>query len=114
MRTAWLFAVAGVLAGLLMSEVVEAAGSRVALILTGEGCEGQREVIEVALKKLPGVAAVDFRSVPGHALVDVEAGMATVDQLVEAVKRVEMTGATCAAEEMKSCITAEAVKPSRF
>ncbi len=99
--------VAAGLAGLLgLVTMVEAAGFRITLALSGDACDRRRDAIETALKQLPGVRAVDFRSIPGHVLVDVDRGSVTPDQLATAVNSTASPGGPCRAEEMKSCVTA--------
>ncbi|MBM4132835.1 MAG: hypothetical protein FJ245_03615 [Nitrospira sp.] len=99
------------LAGLwLLAGTVEAGDHRIALSLTGKTCDRQRATIETALKMLPGVHAVDVRSVPGHILVDLEEGRVTADQAVSTVNGLKARDGSCAAQEMKSCITAEMSK----
>lgn len=99
------------LAGLwLLAGTVEAGDNRIALSLNGEACDRQRATIETALKHLPGVRAVDVRSVPGHILVDVEEGRVTADEVAAAVNGLTDRAGSCTAQEMKSCITAEMPK----
>lgn len=99
------------LAGLwLLAGTVEAGSSRIALSLNGKACDRQRETIETALKQLPGVRAVDVRSVPGHILVDVEEGRVTADAVAATVTGLADQAGVCTAQEMKSCITAEMPK----
>lgn len=95
------------LAGLvLLASQADAAGARIALSLTGEACAPQREAIETTLSQMPGVRAVDLRSVPGHVLIDVEEDRVTTDQLAAAVNGLAAQRGSCTAEVMQSCITA--------
>ena len=55
----------------------------------------------MALKKVPGVKAVDLKSMPGHAVVEVEPGKAKPDQLEAAVNGVKGSGWHCTAQLMK-------------
>lgn len=100
----------GMMGLLLLAGTVEAGSSRIALSVTGEACARQQAAIETALKQLPGVQAVDVRSVPGHILVDVEEGRVTADQAASTVNGLTAQDGSCAAREMKSCITAERPK----
>ncbi|MDE3036431.1 MAG: heavy-metal-associated domain-containing protein [Nitrospirota bacterium] len=92
---------------LLLIGTVEAGSSRIALSVTGAGCDRQRSAMEAALKQLPGVRAVDSRTVPGHVLIDVEEGRVTAADLAAAVNEIAGQGNSCLAEAMQSCITAE-------
>lgn len=38
------------------------------LMLGGKFCDSYPEDVEMALKKVPGVKAVDLKSMPGHAV----------------------------------------------
>nr|MBI3612251.1 hypothetical protein [Nitrospirota bacterium] len=105
-----LTSMAGMMGLLLLVGTVEAGSSRIALSVTGEACARQQAAIEAALKQLPGVRAVDFRSVPGHILVDVEEGRVTADQAASTVNGLKVQDGACTAQEMKSCITAEMPK----
>ncbi len=99
------------LAGLwLLAGRVEAGAHRIALSVNGEACDRQRAAIETVLRQLPGVRAVDVRSVPGHILVDVEEGRITADAVAAAANGLTAQGGSCTAQEMKSCITAELPK----
>lgn len=92
---------------LLLVGTVEAGSSRIALSVTGEGCDRQRSAMEAALKQLQGVKTVDFRTVPGHVLIDVEEGLVTADHLAKTVNETAGQGDSCQAEAMQSCITAD-------
>ena len=91
---------------LLHLEPVQAGATRVSILLTGEGCTAQRQALADRLNKVPGILFVDGRSVPDHLLIDVEDGTSTAEQLVNRVND-SLSQASCKAEEMKSCITAE-------
>lgn len=103
----WLTSLAGLL---LLTGTVEAGSSRIALSVNGEACDPQRATIETTLKQLPGVRAVDVRSVPGHILVNVEEGRVTAAEVAAAVNGLTDQAGACTAQEMKSCITAEVLK----
>jgi len=78
-----------------------AGGHKVTLMVGGKFCDSYSEDVETALKKVPGVKAVDLKSMPGHAVVEVEPGKAKPDQLVAAVNGVKGSGWHCTAQLMK-------------
>ena len=86
---------------LLGGPTVWAANQKVTLMLGGKFCEFYPEAIETALKKVSGVTGVDLKSKKGHAVVEVEAGKVTPDQLADAVNAVKGEGWHCKAEVMK-------------
>jgi copper chaperone CopZ len=86
--------------------IAETSRERVALSLSGENCSSQRHRISAALAQVPGVAGIDLDSVPDHALVDIESGVVTPDQVRASVAQALQAGTQCGAEIMKSCITA--------
>lgn len=87
-------------AGLLAS-MAEAANRQVTLMLGGTSCETHVKEVRAALKRVDGVRAVDFDSMPGHAIVLVEAGRVKPEQLMAAVGGVKGTNWHCTAEVMK-------------
>ena len=78
-----------------------AGGQKVTLVLGGKFCDSYPEDVETALKKVSGVKAVDLKSMPGHAVVEVEPGKAKPDQLVAAVNSVKGSGWQCTAQLKK-------------
>jgi hypothetical protein len=78
--------------------------TRVAIMLSGEGCPAQRQALIDALHTVPGVVSVDARTIPDHLLVDVAHKEVIAVQLVQTANRA--ISSSCKAEEMKSCITA--------
>jgi hypothetical protein len=86
--------------------IAETPRERVALSLSGEDCSSHRQTISAALAQVPGVTGVDLESVPDHALVDIENGMVTPENLSAAVAQRLHVGTQCRAEIMKSCIFA--------
>ena len=78
-----------------------AGGQKLTLILGGKFCDNYPEDVEMALKKVPGVKAVDLKSMPRHAVVETEPGTAKPDQLVAAVNGVKGSGWHCTAKLMK-------------
>ena len=78
-----------------------AGGQKVTLVLGGKFCDSYPEDVETALKKVSGVKAVDLKSMPGHAVVEVEPGKAKPDQLVAAVNGVKGSGWQCTAQLKK-------------
>ena len=85
----------------LCAATVWAANQKVTLMLGGKSCEFYPEAVETALKKVSGVTGVDLKSKKGHAVVEVEAGKVTPDQLADAVNAVKGEGWHCKAEVMK-------------
>lgn len=77
------------------------ADQRVMLMLSGTYCDLYLGEVESALKKLAGVKAVDVKSMKGHAIVALEAGKTTANQLAQAVNGVKGDGWHCSAEVMK-------------
>ena len=78
-----------------------AGGQKVTLMLGGTFCDSYPDDVEMALKKVPGVKAADLKSMPGHAVVQVEPGKAKPDQLVAAVNGVKGSGWHCTAQLMR-------------
>jgi len=74
-------------------------------MLQGAACWKKRDNIRQMLLKRSGVKAVDSQSVPGYLLVDVVAGMVTLEELSEAVNRLYGAEKSCRAEPMQSCIS---------
>lgn len=78
-----------------------AADQKTTLMLGGKFCEFYPDAIQTALKKVPGVTAVDLKSMKGHAIVTSEAGKVKPDQLTAAVNAVKGDGWHCKADVMK-------------
>jgi copper chaperone CopZ len=74
---------------------------KVTLMLGGKFCDSYPDDVAAALKKVPGVKKVDLKSMPGHAVVDVEPGKAKPDQLAAAVNGVKGSGWHCTGQVMK-------------
>jgi copper chaperone CopZ len=74
---------------------------KVMLMLGGQYCDLYLSDVESALKKLPGIKGVDFKSMKGHAIVTVENDKTTANQLVQAVNGVKGDGWHCSAQVMK-------------
>jgi hypothetical protein len=86
---------------LAMSSIVWAEfDQKLTLMLGGKLCDAYLGDLESALKKVPGVKAVDFKSIKGHAIVTVKAGKARVDQLAHVVNGVKGDGWHCTAQAM--------------
>lgn len=97
---------AGLACGALLVGTVEAGMTRVAIMLSGEGCTAQRQVLIDALSTVRGVVSVDARTIPDHLLVDVAREEVIAEQLVQTANSA-ISSTSCKAEEMKSCITAD-------
>ena len=69
-------------------------------------CNAQQANIRALLSPLPGVQAVDLSSVPGHALIDIDTGMLSPQDLIETVGRLGHDEDACLIEPMQSCISA--------
>ena len=78
---------------------------RIVILFKGR-CNAQQANIRGLLSPLPGVQAVDLSSVPGHALIDIDTGMLSPQDLVEAVRRLKQDDDACLMESMQSCISA--------
>lgn len=79
---------------------------RIAIQLSGPSCASQHANISSALSALPGVRAVDLTSVPDHALVDIDSGSLSAQDLAETVRRLQVSKEACRVEPMQSCISA--------
>jgi copper chaperone CopZ len=88
--------------GLFLAAAQAEAGSdsKVTLMLGGKFCDSYLGDVENALKKVPGVKAVDLKSMKGHAIVETEAGKIKPKQLTDAVKAVKGDGWHCTADIM--------------
>ncbi|MGQ0810587.1 MAG: cation transporter [Nitrospiraceae bacterium] len=91
MATVWIFT----------AGIAEAGDQKVTLMLGGKFCDLYKGEVEAALKKVPGVTAVDLKSMKGHAIVTGEVGKMKADQLREAVNSLKGDGWHCTAEIMK-------------
>jgi copper chaperone CopZ len=80
---------------------VFSAEQKVTLMLGGKFCEAYLGDVRDALTKVPGVKEVDFKSMKGHAVVTVESGKTTPDQLAKTVNGVKGDGWHCTAQAMK-------------
>jgi copper chaperone CopZ len=74
---------------------------KVTLMLGGKFCDLYRGEVEAALKKIPGVLGIDFKSMKGHAIVTTDPGKVKPDQLKSAVNAVKGDGWHCTADIMK-------------
>lgn len=74
---------------------------KVTLMLGGKFCDGYMGDVEHALRRVPGVKTVDFKSMKGHAVVTVESGKVKPEQLAAAVSGVKGDGWYCTGEVMK-------------
>lgn len=101
------------LAGLPSPVVAEILQERVALSLSGPDCSAQHPSIVGALTRISGVARVDVNSVPEHALVDVQSGSVSPEELQAAARRALDGALRCQVEIMKSCISASTQPLSR-
>jgi hypothetical protein len=79
---------------------------RIALQLHGPRCNAQQTNILSVLSPLPGVRGVDLSSVPGHALIDLDTGDLSPQNLIETVRELWHDDAACLVEPMQSCISA--------
>lgn len=79
----------------------QAADQKVTLMLGGKHCDSYLDDVETALKKTPGVKKVDLKSMPGHAVVETEAGKAKPEDLETAVNGVKGSGWNCTGKVMK-------------
>lgn len=77
-----------------------AAEQKVTLALGGKMCDLYRPSVETALKKVPGVTALDFKSVKGSVVVTADASVKP-GTLEDAVNGVKGEGWYCKAEAKK-------------
>ena len=77
-----------------------AAEQKVTLALGGKMCDLYRPSVEAALKKVPGVTALDFKSVKRSVVVTADASVKT-GKLEDAVNGVKGEGWYCTAEVKK-------------
>jgi copper chaperone CopZ len=91
-----------VMALLVVATVIPAlaAEQKVTLALGGKMCDLYRPSVEAALKKVPGVTALDFKSVKGSVVVTADVRVKP-DQLEDAVNGVKGEGWYCKAEAKK-------------
>ncbi len=74
-----------------------AAEQKVTLALGGKMCDLYLPSVEAALKKVPGVTALDFKSVKGSVVVTADASVKP-DKLADAVNDVKGDGWYCEAK----------------
>ncbi len=93
----------GLLIGFLCAITTPAisAEEKVTLMLGGKFCDSYLDDVRDALTKVPGVKAVDFKSMKGHAVVTVESGKAKPEQLATTVNGVKGDGWHCTGQVMK-------------
>jgi copper chaperone CopZ len=91
-----------VMALLVVATVIPAlaAEQKITLALGGKMCDLYRPSVEAALKKVPGVTALDFKSVKGSVVVTADVRVKP-DQLEDAVNGVKGEGWYCKAEAKK-------------
>lgn len=77
-----------------------AAEQKITLALGGKMCDLYRPSVEAALKKVPGVTALDFKSVKGSVVVTADASVKP-GALEDAVNGVKGDGWYCKAEAKK-------------
>ncbi|MBI3603072.1 MAG: hypothetical protein HY205_01295 [Nitrospirae bacterium] len=78
-----------------------AAEQKTTLMLGGKFCDSYLGEVQTALKKIPGVASVDLKSMKGYAIVTSETGKVKPDQLTAAVNVLKGDGWHCKAEVIK-------------
>ena len=77
-----------------------AAEQKITLVLGGKMCDLYRPSVEAALKKVPGVTALDFKSVKGSVVATADASVEP-GTLADAVNGVKGEGWYCKAEMKK-------------
>jgi copper chaperone CopZ len=85
----------------IMGSLAQAADQKVTLMLGGKHCDSYLSDVETALMKVPGVKKADVKSMPGHAVVEMDTAKSKPDQAVKAVNDVKGSGWNCTAELMK-------------
>jgi copper chaperone CopZ len=99
--TATLVLAVGLGLAVTAAQAVAGSAEKTTLMLGGKFCEFYPGEVETALKQVPGVKAVDLKSMKGHAVVESEAGKVKPAQLTDAVNKVKGEGWHCKAEVMK-------------
>ena len=95
------------LASLFSYQSVSASPPVERIVLQFKGrCNVQQANIRALLSPLPGVLAIDLSSVPGHALIDIDTGMLSPQDVIETVRRLGHDEDACLMEPMQSCISA--------
>jgi hypothetical protein len=84
----------------LWAAASHAADRNVTLMLGGKFCEAYLGEVSAALMKVPGVKAVDLKSMKGHAVVTVEEKVKP-DHLASTVNAMKGDGWHCTGEVMK-------------
>ena len=84
-----------------MATPVFAGEQIVMLMLGGKFCEAYLGDVEKSLTKLPGVKAVDLKSMKGHAVVTIDGEKVKADRLAAAVNGVKGDGWNCTGQVMK-------------
>ena len=84
-----------------MATPVFAGEQKVMVMLGGKFCEAYLGDVEASLAKLPGVKAVDLKSMKGHAVVTLDGEKVKADRLAAAVNAVKGDGWHCTGEVMK-------------
>lgn len=74
---------------------------KITLMLGGSYCDLYLGEVESAVKKMPGVKAIDLKSMKGHVIVTVESEKVTAKQLEAAVSGVKGEGWQCYAKAMR-------------
>ena len=84
-----------------MATPVFAGEQKVMLMLGGKFCEAYLGDVEASLAKLPGVKALDLKSMKGHAVVTIDGEKVKADRLAEVVNGVKGDGWHCTGQVMK-------------
>jgi len=84
-----------------MTTPVFATEQKIMLMLGGKFCEAYLGDVEASLAKLPGVKAVDLKSMKGHAIVTTDGATIKANQLTAAVNGVKGDGWHCTGQVMK-------------
>jgi copper chaperone CopZ len=77
--------------------LLDAANQKITLVLGGKMCDLYRPSVETALKKVPGVTALDFKSIKGSVVVTADASV-KLGKLEDAVNGVKGEGWYCEAK----------------
>ena len=84
-----------------MATPVFAGEQKVMLMRGGKCCEAYLWDVEASLAKLPGVKALDLKSMKGHAVVTIDGEKVKADRLAEVVNGVKGDGWHCTGQAMK-------------
>ena len=84
-----------------MATPIFAGDQKIILMLGGRFCDAYFGDVTAVLMELPGVTAVDLKSMKGHAVITIDGKKVKGDQLAAAVNGVKGDGWYCTGQAMK-------------